>query len=185
MSFQAFIKMKYFSLVELNTCIQHFPYKWSDQTNRPHVIPSHFATKRTVGGNAHENWCLLPLIIGLKVPEDDEVWQMLMTLKDIVELAVAPVHNEQSICYLGTLISKHRSRFLEVFPQEKLLPKHHFLEHYPELIQEFGPLAALWTMRFEAKHGFFKKNCQTNRLFQEHTAVPCNAIMSWCFFASP
>lgn len=160
LSFQDFIKKKYFSLVELNTCIQQFPYKWSDQTNRPHVIPSHFAKKRTVGGNAHENWCLLrllPLIIGLKVPEDDEVWQMLMTLKDIVELAVAPVHTEQSICYLGTLISEHRNRYLEVFPQEKLLPKHHFLEHYPELIQEFGPLAALWTMRFEAKHSFFKK----------------------------
>lgn len=115
LSFQDFIKKRYFSLVELNTCIQQFPYKWSDQTNRPHVIPSHFATKRTVGGNAHENWCLLrllPLIIGLKVPEDDEVWQMLMTLKDIVELAVAPVHTEQSICYLATLISEHRNRYL-------------------------------------------------------------------------
>lgn len=96
-------------------------------------------------------------MIGLKVPEDDEVWQMLMTLKDIVELVMAPVHTEQSICYLDSLISEHRHRFLEVFPQEKLLPKHHFLEHYPELIQEFGPLAALWTMRFEAKHGFFFK----------------------------
>ncbi|KAK2857880.1 hypothetical protein Q7C36_005799 [Tachysurus vachellii] len=76
LSFQAFIKKKYFSLVELNNCIRQFPYKWSDQTNRPHLIPAHFSSKRSVGGNAHENWCmlrLLPLMIGLKVPEDDGV----------------------------------------------------------------------------------------------------------------
>ncbi|KAL6480780.1 hypothetical protein MHYP_G00118130 [Metynnis hypsauchen] len=82
---------------------------------------------------------------------------MLMTLKDIVDLVMSPVHTEESICYLDSIISEHRSRFLDVFPQHKLIPKHHFLEHYPQLIREFGPLAALWTMRFEAKHSFFKR----------------------------
>lgn len=81
--------------------------KWSDQTNRPHLIPAHFGTKRSVGGNAHENWCLLPLMIGLKVLEEDEVWQMLVTLNDIVELVMAPVHTGQSIYYLDSLISEH------------------------------------------------------------------------------
>lgn len=113
-----------------------------------------------MGGNAHENWCLLqllPLIIGLKVPEHEPVWQMLMTLKDIVELVMSPVHTEESICYLDSMIAEHRRRFLDVFPQETLKPKHHFLEHYPQLIREFGPVAALWTMRIEAKHSFFKR----------------------------
>lgn len=49
------------SVEVLNNCIQQFPYKWSDQTNRPHLIPAHFSTKRSVGGNAHENWCMLRL----------------------------------------------------------------------------------------------------------------------------
>ncbi|XP_026777285.1 uncharacterized protein LOC113531030 [Pangasianodon hypophthalmus] len=62
LSFQAFINKKYFSLEELNNCIRQFPYKWSDQTNRPQMILAHFATKRSVGGNAHENWCLLRLL---------------------------------------------------------------------------------------------------------------------------
>ncbi len=44
-----------------------------------------------------------------------------------------------------------------MFPEEKLKPKHHFLEHYPWLTTAFGPLVALWTMRFEAKHRFFKR----------------------------
>ncbi|XP_026046980.1 uncharacterized protein LOC113035558 [Astatotilapia calliptera] len=146
--------------MELNDAISNFPYKWSDKTNRPHLIPANFSTRKSVGGNAHENWCLLrllPLIIGLKVPQQEPVWQMLMTLKDIVDLVMSRVHTEESICYLDSIISEHRSRFLDVSPQHKLIPKHHFLEHYPQLIREFGPLAALWTMRFEAKHSFFKK----------------------------
>lgn len=113
-----------------------------------------------MGGNALENWCLVrpfPLIIGLKVPEDEPVLQMLMILKDIVDLAMSPIHTEESICYLESFISEHRSRFLEAFPQQKLRPKHHFPEHYPQLIREFGPVVALWTMRFEAKHRFFKR----------------------------
>ena len=48
----------------------------------------------------------------------------------------------------------HRHRFFDIFPQEKLIPKHNFLEHYPELIRAYGPLVSLWTMRFEAKHSF-------------------------------
>lgn len=94
------------------------------------------------------------------------MWQMLMTLNAIVELVMAPVHTEQSICYLDSLISEHRHRFLEAFPQEKFLPKHHFLEHYRVLIQEFGPLAALWTIRFEAQHGFFKKAVRQTGCFR-------------------
>ena len=160
LSFDVLVKKRYFSLMELNHAIRQFPYKWSDKTNCPHQVPVNFAKRRSVGGNAHENWCLLrllPLIIGLKVPEHEPVWQMLMTLKDIVDLAMSPVHTEESICYLESMISEQRSRFLEAFPQQRLLPKHHFLEHYPQLIREFGPVAALWTMRFEAKHSFFKR----------------------------
>jgi hypothetical protein len=37
-----------------------------------------------------------------------------------------------------------------------LLPKHHFITHYPMIIQKMGPVRASWTMRFEGKHQFFK-----------------------------
>ncbi len=78
-------------------------------------------------------------------------------LKDIAGLVVSHVHTEESICYLDSKISEHRHRFLQVFPQEKLIPKHHYLEHYPQLIRAYGPLVFLWTMRFEAKHSLFKR----------------------------
>lgn len=123
-------------------------------------MPQNLSSRKTIGGNAHENWCLLrllPFLIGPKVPEHEPVWQVLLDLKQIVELVVSPLHSEESIAYLETKISDHRQRYQEVFPNNKLLPKHHYIEHYPQLIQLFGPLVGLWTIRFEAKHSFFKK----------------------------
>ncbi len=160
------ISKKYLTLNHLNTLIQIFPYKWGDKTNRPHVIPQSFTSSKSIGGNAHENWSLLrllPLIIGQIIPENEPAWQIILDLKDIVELVVAPVHTDETIAYLEAKIYDHRQRYLELFPHIKLLPKHHYIEHYPQMIHCFGPLISLWTMRFEAKHSFFKQvACHSN-----------------------
>ncbi|XP_036973983.1 uncharacterized protein LOC119030471 [Acanthopagrus latus] len=154
------IRKKYISLQELNHSICCFPYKWSDKKNCPQTIAPNFTSRKSVGGNAHENWCLLrmiPLMIGDKVPEDEPAWEVLMTLKDVVELVMAPLHTDETIGYMQSKISEHCYRFLEVFPEETVRPKHHFHEHYPWLTTVYGPPVHFWTMRFEAKHRFFKK----------------------------
>ncbi len=99
----------------------------------------------------------MPLMIGDKVPEDEPAWEVLMTLKDVVELVMAPLHTDETIGYMQSKISEHRYRYFEVFPEEKVRPKHHFLKHYPWLTTVYGPLVHFWTMRFEAKHRFFKR----------------------------
>lgn len=64
---------------------------------------------------------------------------------------------EESDQYLQSKIQDHRQMLKEAFPDFKLRPKHHYIEHYPDLIRLFGPLVHLWTMRFEGKHSFFKR----------------------------
>lgn len=163
------IKKKYFTLCTLNEAISSFNFKWADKTNRPHPVALSFASKKSVGGNAHENWSLirfLPLFVGQSVPCEEPAWHILTDLKDIVDLVVSPVHTEDSIAYLGFKISEHRIKFQEVFPDVNLKPKHHYLEHYPYLIRKFGPLVALWTVRFEAKHSFFKRVARNIRCFK-------------------
>lgn len=100
---------------------------------------------------------LLPLLIGQYIPKGDETWEVLMTLKEVVELSVSISFTEESLCFLDSKISEHRDLFQKVFPGEKLRPKHHYIEHYPELIWTFGPLSHVWTMHLEWKHKFFKK----------------------------
>lgn len=82
-------------------------------------------------------------MVGTLVPDDEPAWQLILNLKDIVILVVTPIHCAETIVYLEFKISEHQQLFREVFPHKKLLPKHHFLEHYPENIKCFG-LVALW-----------------------------------------
>ena len=154
------IHLKYFTLEYLNRKIVSFPYQHTDKVDKPKPISKNFAGKRTIGGNGHENSTLLrllPLMIGNTVPEGDGAWTVLMDLKEIVELVLSPTFDDESIQYLQTKIQDHRQILMEVFPEFRLRPKHHYVEHYPDLIRCFGPLVHLWTMRFEGKHRFFKR----------------------------
>lgn len=158
------IGKSYFTLDVLNQAIRFFKYTFSDRTDRPQMLSKGFSTKGTTGGNAHENWCLirlLPLLIGHYVPEGDNTWEILMLLKDIVELAVAPRHTEETRHFLDCKIAEHRHLLQLTFPDFSLRPKHHFVEHYPQLIRKFGPLCEVWTMPFEGKYKFFKRAIRT------------------------
>lgn len=124
------------------------------------MIGKGFSTKGTIGGNAHENWCLigfLPFLIGSYVPEGDNTWEVLMLLKDIIELVVAPQHTEETLLFLECKIADHRQLLQSTFLDFHLKLKHHYLKHYPQLMRKFGPLCEVWTMRFEGKHKFFKR----------------------------
>lgn len=110
-----------------------------------------------------------------------------------MEIVVSPVQTQESIAYLNFKINEHKIRFNEVFPESNFMPKHHFLEHYPHLICEFGPLAALWTMRFEAKYSFFKRvvrhtSCFKNVLLslaQRNQFLMAHHLHMWSFPKSP
>lgn len=126
---QEMIRLKYFTLDFLNTKICTFPYKGTDKFDKPKPIPKTFMAKKTIGGYAHENAALirlLPFLIGSLVPEGDYAWEVLMDLKDIVELSLSPIFTEETICYLQSKITDHREVLSEVFPQFTLKPKHHY-----------------------------------------------------------
>lgn len=154
------ISKGYFSLETLNQAIRSFPYTFTDKTDRPQPITKGFATKHTIGGNAHENWCLirlLPFFLGECIPPGEKAWEVLMLVKDIVELVVAPKFTEETVYFLECKLAEHRELLQSTFPEFRLRPKHHYIEHYPSLIKAFGLLSDVWTMRFEGKHKFFKK----------------------------
>lgn len=157
---QDLISKGFFTLDRLNHIIRSFPYKNSDQVNKPKIILKAAFSKHSIGGNGHENWALLrllPLMIGDTVPVNEPSWEILMDLKEIVEIVVSDKVTEEALCYLTCKLSDHRSLVKATFPTFVLKPKHHIIEHYPHLIRCFGPLVDLWTMRFESKHGLFKK----------------------------
>lgn len=174
----------------INHKIESFHYRFMDRVNKPQCISLNFAAAGTVGGNATENWTLirlLPLLIGESVNKGDMAWDLLMDLKDIVELCFAPKISESAVGYLASKITDHKLLYKSLFPHTLLKPKHHFIEHYPELIREFGPLIHMWTMRFEAKHAYFKTVVRESRCFKNVLKMLANKhqLMSAYFLASP
>ena len=155
-----FVKVnKYFTYVQLNRRIACFKYLGSDANNKPSEVS---INGDKLGGHAIQNWCLmrlLPLIIGdrIKDPVNDEVWVLCLKLREIVELACAPKVSSNQIAHLKVLTEDYLDMRHDLFPNQPITPKHHYLSHYPKLILQFGPLIRLWTLRFESKHTYFKQ----------------------------
>lgn len=148
----------FITLDQLNRHITTFPYKYSDWVNKPKTISKSSLEKGCISGNGHENWALLhflPLFIGKSILHRWKHWEILMDLKEIVEIVMSNVFTEEKLHYLETKLSENRGLLTETFPGFRLRPKHYYAEHYPHLIHCFGPLVELWTMRFESKHSFF------------------------------
>lgn len=79
-----------------------------------------------------------PLIIGNLVPENDNVWNFMLTLIKMVDLLLSYKFAESSMIYLEQLIEDHNSLCCNLF-SDMLKPKHHFLIHYLNIICESGP----------------------------------------------
>jgi len=165
---------KMFNYLELNQRINQFKYLGRDANDKPcEVNPE----AEKLGGHAVQNWCLLrmlPVLIGDKVknPGDNKVWQLVLQLREVVDLICAPAISNGQIAYLRVLIDEYLHCRIQTFPDNPLKPKHHYVSHYPELIIQFGPLIRLWTLRFESKHTYFKQCMRKLRNFKN----PCSTL---------
>ena len=83
--------------------------------------------------SATQMWCLgrlLPLMIGDKVPEDDDHWINFLLLRDVI---VAPVLAPDCVGYLKFQIRDHHEM---LYPTCNITPKMHYLIHYLECIEK-------------------------------------------------
>lgn len=151
-------KKKWFTYSLLNRRIKQFKYKGSDALKKPCTVNPDGVK---LSAQAIQNWNLLrllPVLIGDKIQNhEDEVWQLALHLKDIVELICAQKISLSQIAYVDILIKEYLELRKLMFPESKLKPKHHFLCHYSALLLKFGPLVRLWMLRFESKHSYFKR----------------------------
>ena len=77
--------------------------------------------------------------------------------------AIPTLHFKFYKFFIHLLIQEKLEVFKTLYSNEKLLPKHHYMLHYPSQMQRLGPLIQSWTMRQEAKLSFVKRvSRQTN-----------------------
>ncbi|XP_065281874.1 uncharacterized protein [Dermacentor albipictus] len=115
--------------------------------------------KSALKGTASQKWCLfrlLPQIFGSSIPEGNKDWEVYLLLREILDMFLSDRLPLQSLSYLEIKVQEFLRSFVSRYPSVRLIPKMHYLIHYPRMISLFGPLKQLWCMRFEAKHQYFK-----------------------------
>lgn len=150
------------TLDTLNYRLTSFDYGFVDRCNKPSVLSSQELKNpsTTMRQTAAQMWCLLrflPLLIGDLIPHDNKHWELLLLLLSCMEMIFSPSLTPDTTIYLRCLIQDHHTLFQELFPHLHLKPKHHFMVHYPSAFRKIGPLINFWSMRYEAKHSFFKR----------------------------
>jgi hypothetical protein len=124
-------------------------------------LPTIKLTDKKIKGTMSETYHLIivmPYIV-LQVEEKEietDLFRLLLTLIRITRLVTAPEISFDQVAEMSEEINEYFRLRQLVFPEASLIPKHHFLKHYPELTRQFGPLSKFWTFHFEHKHQYFK-----------------------------
>ena len=100
---------------------------------------------------------IFPFLIANFINLDDDVyWELYSLLAIITGISFSKVIGLESIALLTSSVKNYLTLYKELFPQENVTPKQHYLVHFPRIIMSIGPLVNFWCMRFEAKHAYFK-----------------------------
>lgn len=153
---------KFFNLSLLNARLKSFTYGFCDIKNKPTAFTREQLNKpgSSTGQSASQMWCLiriLPLLIGDKIPANNNYWHLYLLILNILDIVMAPRISISKTFLLQEMIHEHHNLFLSLFPERRLTPKQHFLVHYPRIIRELGPPIRYWSMRSESRHFSFKK----------------------------
>lgn len=154
--FEHIVKNKIIRIERLENMVQFFNYGTLSKKNKPSKIN---VGKKSIGQSAHQSYCLmvnLPFILIQFKSELSSVWKPVETLLQIMQIVFSEKIDENDLIRLSALIDSHLSSIIDIFGVT-LIPKHHFLLHYPRVIRAMGPVIFMWTMRMEAKHHFFKQ----------------------------
>ena len=150
-------KEKLYSIDDLNKDLKNFKYGRIDGENK--VPDSLFSENSTYKISATHMWTfirILPKMIGESLRTDEKFNNFLEIIR-IFQFLMSDEFSLKEIDDLTDKIEKYLTAFKSLYENQKIIPKQHFLIHYPSIIRKFGPPKLYWTMRFEAKHSYFKR----------------------------
>ncbi|XP_071056100.1 uncharacterized protein [Onthophagus taurus] len=144
--------LKLFRLSDLNSRINLFNYGELEKLNKPPAISGELSTfKLKMSASEMLSFTrYLGLMIGDLVPQNLDVWQLWIKLREIIDIVTCPVMRYEDINHLKISIEEHNMLHIKYFGNLK--PKHHHLVHYPTVAEMSGPLIHMWCMRSEQKH---------------------------------
>ena len=161
--YQLITVKKFFTLAYFNSCfISFFSKNFVDRKNKPAELSSVEIGNLAPSMKAMQMWTLmryLPVVMGHKVPMDDEHWAFLLHLLELADIMFPPAFTKAMVKYLEQHITDHLAAFVQLFGESvRLKPKHHLLVHFPSIVMQSGPLIGMSCLRYELKNSFFKRS---------------------------
>lgn len=174
---------------DLFSRIYAFDYGYLERKNRPTRVNLD-SSGNSIGLNSIQTLCLvrnIPLLFGDIVPEGNQNWRLLLLLLQIMNILFSPSLTRGMTVLLKHLIMEHHDLFKQLYPDRTLIPKHHFMIHYPlpACIRKIGPLIHMWSMRFEAKHKVFKNTLKNFKNITKSLAKKHQMSIAYHWETSP
>ena len=143
-----------------NSAMQSFPLSPVDVRDKPcpisvSTLASNDNKLKQSSGQMLILLKIMPFL--LNTIEKNEYVQFVLDLIKIVHILFAPVLSVQTVLRLRSMIEQHLKQFKQLFPENNVIPKQHYLLHLPSQILSLGPMIRHMCKRFESKHCFFKQ----------------------------
>lgn len=153
-------------LAKLNRRIGQFEYSFDESLDRPQAVElKQLDTGSILSQTAAEMKTLvsvLPHLLEDLVNEKNEYWLNFVKLIHISHLCLSPVATHSTVITLRILIASHNTEFIRLYQNASVTPKMHYMVHFPDQIDNFGPMWSQWCMRYEANNGLFKSRKWNN-----------------------
>ncbi|KAB5579319.1 hypothetical protein PHYPO_G00193710 [Pangasianodon hypophthalmus] len=164
-----FVKVKkFFTYSQLNHRVRQFSYQGSDCNSTPSEV-SEKGVK--LGGQATENWCLLqllPVIIGEKITDtENQVWQLTVQLKEVVELICAPKISVPQVALLNVQIRDYLEGKERVVSYTQTETKASLPHSLPCIDTEIWPTNAVMDNVVRKQAFILQKMCAKKTKFQK------------------
>lgn len=140
---------KIITLEQLNTRMKNFSYGEQEKSNKPNIIfkeqleNEKFRMTAAEKANFVQN---LTFIIGDLIPEDNDVWKLILKTVSFFDFCNLPCFEKEDIAEWREVIKEMNDLYIEVLSQH-LKPHHHFATHFPTDTEKFGPLKFARTIR--------------------------------------
>ncbi|XP_065226772.1 uncharacterized protein LOC135850010 [Planococcus citri] len=141
---------KILTLFDLNERMKGFHYGWDNKP--PEIMETHLKSKLKMSSSEMSSFMKnCGLLIGNLIPVGDPHWEIYVLLKKIIDIVLCPAYYRDLIDYFKVIIEEYLETLQDVFPGS-IKPKHHFLTHYPRVMESVGPLWKCSSIRYESKH---------------------------------
>lgn len=144
-----FINEKFFTLENLNDRMCSIKYGETEQGNMPMKIEMRNLIKYKLKMTISEMFFFahhFTIMIGHFVPDNDPVWQHVLTTIGFMDLCYLPSYDPQDICALRVESEKVNQGMKDLF-NLTLIHKAHLATHYHMLTERFGPMRYVKTLR--------------------------------------